>query len=78
MKSDMIAKIEEEHLIDYMDIVNMSERDKEIARLFITEHHTYRELGERYEISHERVRQILIKFARKAHHYYLADQKNNI
>ena len=78
MKSDMIAKIEEEHLIDYIDVVNMTERDKEISRLFITEHHTYRELGERYEISHERVRQILIKFARKAHHYNLVDQKNNI
>ena len=31
MKSDIIAKIEEEHLIDYMDVVNMTERDKEIA-----------------------------------------------
>lgn len=75
MKSDMIAKIEEEHLIDYMDIVNMSDRDKEISKLFISDHPTYRELGERYGISHERIRQIIIKYARKAHHYYLLEQK---
>ena len=48
MKSDIIAKIEEEHLIDYMDIVNMSDRDKEISKVFISDHPTYRELGELY------------------------------
>lgn len=78
MKSDIIAKIEEEHLIDYMDVVNMTERDKEIANIFISEHPTYRELGERYGISHERIRQIIIKFARKAHYYYYVEHKDKI
>lgn len=75
MKSNMIVKIEDENLIDYIDVVNMTERDKEIANIFITEHPTYRELGERYGVSHERIRQIIIKFARKAHHYYCVEQK---
>lgn len=78
MKSDIIAKIEEEHLIDYMDVVNMTERDKEIANIFISEHPTYRELGERYGISHERIRQIIIKFTRKAHHYYHVEHRDKI
>ena len=70
MKSDIIQKIYEENLIDYMDWVNMANRDKEIVKIFLSEKPTYRELGERFGISHERIRQILVKFARKAHHYY--------
>ena len=75
MNSDIISKIEEENLIRYMDRVNMTDRDKEIATIWITQKPTYRELGERYGISHERIRQIIIKFARKAHHYYNLDYK---
>ena len=75
MKSDIIKRIEEEDLLQYMDRVNMVDRDKEIVKNFLFEKPTYRELGERYGISHERIRQILIKYARKAHHYYLKDQK---
>ena len=70
MKSTMIPRIEELHLIDYIDVVNLSDRDREIARTYITEHPTYTALGEKYGISHERVRQILIKFAKKAQYYY--------
>ena len=75
MKSDIIQKIYEENLIDYIDIVNMVGRDKEIVKIYLSEKPTYQELGDRYGISHERIRQILIKFARKAHHYYNKDQK---
>lgn len=75
MKSDIIDKIEEENLIRYMDKVNMTDRDKEIAEIWILQKPTYRELGERYGISHERIRQIIIKYARKAHHYYNLDHK---
>lgn len=75
MKSDIIKKIYEENLIVYMDRVNMVDRDKEIVKIYLSEKPTYKELGDRYGISHERIRQILIKFARKAHHYYNKDLK---
>lgn len=75
MKSDMIQKIYDENLIDYMDRVNMSDRDKEIVKIFLSEKLTYREIGERFNISHERVRQILIGYARRGHHYFTKDQK---
>ena len=48
----------------------MTDRDKEIVKRFLEEDFTYRGLGEAYEISGERVRQIVEKFARKAHHIY--------
>ena len=70
MKSDIIQKIYEENLIDYMDRVSMVDRDKEIVKIYLSEKPTYQDLGNRYGISHERIRQILIKFAIKAHHYY--------
>ena len=70
MKSDIIKYIDEENLIQYIDKVNMTDRDKKIVKIFLSEHPTYRELGDRYEISHERIRQILIKFARKGHYLY--------
>ena len=76
MKSDVIARIEEENLITYMDQVNMTERDKEIVKIFLSEHPTYRELGERYGISHERIRQILIKYARKSLYYQKKAQQS--
>ena len=75
MKSDIIEKIYEENLIEYMDRVNMTPRDKEIVQIYLSEKPTYRELGDRYGLSHERIRQLLIKFARKAHHYYNIDHK---
>ena len=72
MKSDVIARIEEENLITYMDQVNMTERDKEIVKIFLSEHPTYRELGERYGISHERI----IKYARKSLYYQKKAQQS--
>ena len=74
MKSDIIEKIYEENLIEYMNRVNMTPRDKEIIQIYLSEKPTYRELGDRYGLSHERIRQLLIKFARKAHHYYHLEQ----
>lgn len=31
-----------------------------------------------FAVSHERIRQIIIKFARKAHHYYYVEHKEKI
>ncbi len=70
MKSDLLKLITQENLEQYLDVVNMTPRDKEIVGIYLSERPTYQALGERFEISHERVRQILIKFARKAHGYY--------
>lgn len=70
MKSIYTNKIEEEQLERFLPDVNMSDRDKEIVRRYLNDHETYRQLGDAYEISGERVRQIIEKFARKAHHYY--------
>lgn len=70
MKSIYTGKIEEESLAQYLPQVNMSDRDKEIVRLYLDSEITYRDIGTRYEISGERVRQIIEKFARKAHHIY--------
>ena len=68
MKSIYTQKIAEEKLIQYLPDVNMTDRDKEIVKRFLEEDFSYRTLGEAYEISGERVRQIVEKFARKAHH----------
>ena len=68
MKSIYTQKIAEEGLIKYLPDVNMTDRDKEIVKRFLEEDFTYRGLGEAYEISGERVRQIVEKFARKAYH----------
>ena len=70
VKSDLIELIQKEDLEQYLAVVNMTPRDKEIVRIYLSERPTYQALGERFEISHERVRQILIKFARKAHGCY--------
>lgn len=70
MKSIYTQKIVEENLIQYLPDVNMTDRDKEIVRKYLDDKPTYAALGEAYEISGERIRQILEKFARKAHHIY--------
>ena len=70
MKSIYTGKIEEEILARYLPQVNMSDRDKEIVRLYLNSEITYRDIGNRYEISGERVRQIMEKFVRKAHHLH--------
>lgn len=70
MKSIYTAKIEEENLARFLPDVNMTDRDKEIVRKYLDDKPTYAALGEAYEISGERIRQILEKFARKAHHLY--------
>lgn len=76
MKSIYTAKIEEENLVRFLPYVNMTDRDKEIVRKYLNEKPTYAVLGEAYEISGERIRQILEKFARKAHHLYKKEQDN--
>ena len=53
----------------------MSERDKKIVRLYLDNKITYRDIGTQYEISGERVRQIIEKFARKAHYF---QRKNDL
>ena len=68
MKSLYTPKIEEDGLIKYLPQVNMTDRDKEIVKRYFEEKTTYRSLGEAYEISGERVRQIMEKFARKANY----------
>lgn len=68
MKSIYTAKIEEENLARFLPDVNMTDRDKEIVRKYLDEKPTYAALGEAYEISGERIRQILEKFARKANY----------
>ena len=68
MKSIYTDKIKEEHLERYLSQVNLSDRDKELVRIYLEEEITYRDLGSRFEISGERVRQIIEKFARKSHH----------
>lgn len=70
MKSIYTRKIAEEGLIKYLPDVNMTDRDKEIVNRFLEEVFTYRALGDAYGISRECVRQIVEKFARKAHHIY--------
>ena len=75
MKSIYIGKIEEETLAKYLPQVNMSERDKKIVRLYLDNKITYRDIGTQYEISGERVRQIIEKFARKAHYF---QRKNDL
>ena len=67
MQSIYLQKIEEEQLSQYLPEVNMSNRDKEIVQKYLTKKVTYKKLGEIYGISGERVRQIIVKFNRKAH-----------
>ena len=75
MKSLYMNKIDEEQLGQYLPQVNLSERDKEIVKLYLEEHCNYHDLGARFNITGERVRQIIERFARKAHH---ALKKNTI
>ena len=75
IKSIYTQKIAEEGLNKYLPDVNMTDRDKEIVRKYLDEKPTYAALGEAYEISGERTRQILEKFARKAHHLYKKSNK---
>lgn len=68
MKSIYLHKIEEEGLAKFLPNVNMTDTQKEIVKRYIDEKPTYKELGEAYGISGERVRQLLEKFGRKAYH----------
>jgi len=70
MKSIYTDKIKEENLGQYLPQVNLTDRDKEIVTGYLEGGVTYRDLGARYDISGERVRQIIERFARKAHHLY--------
>ena len=68
MKSNYLHKIESEEFLEYIDQVNMPDRDKEIAKMFATGKDTYRQIADQFEISGERVRQLVEKFARKSYH----------
>lgn len=76
MKSIYINKIEDEGLATYLPDVNMTDQQKELVSRYLKENPTYRELGEAYGISGERVRQLLEKFARKAHHIKQTQENN--
>ena len=67
MQLNNACKIEEEQLSRYLSDVNMSDRDKEIVKGYLIEKNTYKKIGKIYGISGERVRQIIVKFYRKAH-----------
>lgn len=77
MKSIYTAKIEEENLARFLPDVNMTDRDKEIVIKYLADKSTYAALGKAYEISGERIRQIIEKFARKAHHLYKKLEKED-
>lgn len=70
MKSIFTEKIKEENLAVYLKDVNMTDRDKEIVLKYLQENITYSDLGKSYNITGERIRQIIEKFARKAHYLY--------
>ncbi len=76
MKSTYTLKIAEDGLIKFLPIVNMTDRDKEIVSKYLSDKPSYKELGEAYNISGERIRQIIEKFARKAKYYYKKQQKD--
>lgn len=65
MKSLYIKRIETDGLLAYMDEVNMPERDKEIVKLYANGNTSYKKIAEQYDISGERVRQLIEKYARK-------------
>jgi len=71
MKNIYVNKIEEEQLKDFLPDVNMSDRDKEIVRKYLEGDITKVKLSDEYGVSRERIRQIIEKFARKAHHIYI-------
>ncbi len=73
MKSDMIFKIDREGLYDYIDRTDLSGRDKSVVSDYIKSRDTYDVIGERFSISRERVRQILIRFATRAHGLYILE-----
>ena len=70
VSSNYITRIKDLNLIRYLPDVNMSERDKEIVSLYINGDATYQAIGEQYGISRERVRQLIVKFSKKALHFY--------
>ena len=57
---------------DYLGLVrgpdlNLIERNKEIVRLKLDEHWTLQKIGDKYGITRERVRQILVQLANEAY-----------
>ena len=74
-KVDYIKRIKELNLIKYLPAVNMTDRDKEIVSLYINGDTTYQVIGEQYGISRERVRQLIVKFSKKAMHFYNKENK---
>ena len=77
MKSTLIQEINDNGLAKFLPQVNMTERDKEIVSRYIEKQESYIVLGEAYDISGERVRQIIVKFIRKAQYYSRKEHKND-
>ena len=75
-KSRYMKDIEERQLIRYLPEVNMTDRDKEIIDRYLNGSTTYKALAEEYGISTERIRQILIKFWRRASGLYNKEMRN--
>lgn len=61
-------KILQNDLLKYLPDVNMSDRDKEIISRYFEERSTYKNIGDRYNLSDERIRQIIVQFYWKAFH----------
>lgn len=60
--------IKEENLgVEYLPLVNISDRDKELVEIYLTQGKKQTELAEQFNISSERVSQIISRFAKKAH-----------
>lgn len=77
MKSDMIFRIDKEGLGNYVDAVVLSDRDRDVVRQYLACRPGYDELGARFGISRERIRQILIKFATRAHNLFLSEHADD-
>ena len=73
MKSEFIKRVTEKNLLEYLERVKMSERNKQIVKIYFSTFPTYDKLGKEYGISGERVRQILVRFSAKSYFLYRKD-----
>ena len=55
--------------------VNVDTNSNSTKTVYLNNEITYRDIGRQYEISGERVRQIIEKFARKAYHFYKLEKE---
>lgn len=68
MKTIYKDKIFEYNLGQYIDEVNWSNRNKDVVRTYLENKLSMREIGDMYNITGERVRQLVEIYARKAYH----------